>query len=165
MSFHTPLAPPPQPHNTLYIQITTISITPISLIYKLTRAARNTFRTESFAAMVTTCMQTSWISLASLAFPPDPAAPPSMGGTLDWWGCMWGRRRGMDSREMCTTAVSRAFQSVENRPSTAIPNIYKKLQQEKEVSICRVLYSPFKLIRFSAMFTHTCSAWSRLRHS
>ena len=89
----------------------------------LTKAARNTLRTESFAAMVTTCIHTSWTSLALSAFPPDPVAPPLMGGTLDWWTWMWGRRRGMDSRERCKTAVSRAFQSEENRPSTAEPNI------------------------------------------
>ena len=50
-----------------------------------------------------------------------------MGGTLDWDGWTWGRRRGMDSRQMCITAVSLhvAFQSVENNPSTAPPKIWR----------------------------------------
>ena len=90
----------------------------------LTRAARNTLRTESFAAMVTTCIQTSCTSLGSSLFPPDPVAPSFMGGTLEKESWTWGRRREIDSREMCMTAVSLAFQSEENRPSTLLPNIW-----------------------------------------
>ena len=43
----------------------------------------------------------------------------------------------MDSREMCTTAVSRAFQSEENRPSTAMPNIYKNIYDKKNESLAQ----------------------------